>query len=127
MKGTGKSHPYFAMNAWRRMCGMKEDIPTPTLTTYEDSDKNWSETFIKLMKNRMKMGAFRYGVMKTPGRPKYDTISSIRKRLNNYEKSGNQENLVDIANICMTEFAENWHPKAHFASVDDGEHAQIKK
>ncbi len=39
-----------------------------------------------------------------------------------YIETGNDELLVDVANLCMKEFAVGNHPKKHFNSVDDGEH-----
>jgi len=86
-------------------------------------EKNWNHQFIKYMKNRMILGFFRYGAMdKKTGL--YDNIGSIEKRILKFKEDGNDEHLVDIANICMCEFVNGVHPKKHFKSIDDGEHAK---
>ena len=73
------------------------------------------------------MAAFRYGKLKTPGKARYDRITSIRQRLDLYDETGNQEHLVDIANLCMLEFEEPNHSKAHWEATDDKIHAQTLK
>lgn len=87
----------------------------------------WSPEFEGLMRNRMIMGAFRYGLLGDSKKPKYDRVSSAIKRLKEYQKSGNTESLVDAANICLLEFSEGNHPLKHFNSVDDGEHTPVLK
>ena len=67
------------------------------------------------------MGAFRYAPISNNS-TKFNRVQSIKKRIDLYEKTGNMELLVDIANICMVEFIKKDHPLAHFDSVDDGEH-----
>ena len=86
----------------------------------------WSVEFETLMRNRLVLGAVRYGTIKHGQPSKYNRIGSMLKRVGLYEKTGNQEHLVDIANICLLEFCEPNHKKAHFASVDDGDHIQLK-
>lgn len=71
-------------------------------------------------------GALRYGRIHAEGKLQYDRIASIEKRLRLYKKSGNQEYLVDCANLCLLEFEEGTHPKKHFAAIDDGEHVERK-
>jgi hypothetical protein len=72
------------------------------------------------------MGGIRYGLLHEPGKPKYDRIQSAIKRLEKYRQTGNLENLVDIANMCLLEFEEGEHPNRHFKSIDDGEHTGVK-
>jgi hypothetical protein len=86
----------------------------------------WCEEFVILMRNRMVMGAFRYGRLKAPGKPQFDRLSSILERLKLYEETGNLEILVDVANLCLLEFVEGEHPKRHWKAVDDGTHAERK-
>lgn len=88
--------------------------------------ENWCNQFIKLMQNRMIFGFFRYGSMKSKT-GKYDNIGSIKKRIAKYELTGNDEILVDCANLCMCEFVNGVHPDKHFKSVDDGEHTEVLK
>ena len=87
----------------------------------------WSLTFETLMRNRLIMGAFRYGTLHSNKKPKYDRLESIIKRVTIYKETGNLELLVDIANMCLLEFEEGHHPNKHFHSIDDGQHAELTK
>jgi hypothetical protein len=60
------------------------------------------------------MGALRYGRLHAPGKPHYNRIAGARKRLHQYEASGNLECLVDLANMALLEFEEGTHPKRHW-------------
>ncbi len=82
----------------------------------------WSSEFERLMRNRLIMGALRYGRFGSEEKAQYDCISSCISRLKKYQATGNREHLVDAANLCLVEFIEGRHPHAHFASIDDGEH-----
>lgn len=87
---------------------------------------NWSSKFERLMRNRLVMGYFRYGPLNKQVQGQYNNIQSIMDRANLYKRTGNDEILVDIANIAMVEFKNGLHPKKHFKSVDDGIHTQQK-
>lgn len=82
----------------------------------------WSEEFEQHMRSRLLMGAFRYGKMAAKGKPSYKRLGSIEIRLKLYEKSGNQEHLVDAANLLMLEFVEPSIDGAHFFSQAEAEH-----
>lgn len=82
----------------------------------------WSEDFERLMRNRLIIGAIRYGLLNDSHKPKWDRISSINKRIDLYSETGNDEYLVDVANLCLLEFEEGIHPNKHLKSVDDGHH-----
>jgi len=82
----------------------------------------WSGEFEQLMRNRLIMGAFRYGPLKRQKKGAFDIIPSIHARLQMYVDTGNLEHLVDCANLCLVEFEKGTHPKKHFASIDDGHH-----
>lgn len=86
----------------------------------------WSDKFETLMRNRLIMGAIRYGKLGEPGKPNYDRIESIIKRSKKFKETGNTEFLVDIANLALVEFVAGKHPKKHFKAIDDGEHVNIK-
>ena len=86
----------------------------------------WNYGFEQLQRNRLVMGAFRYGRLSIPGKPVYDRISAAVHRLEEYKMTGNDELLVDVANFMMLEFVEGKHPLKHFASVDDGRHVNEK-
>lgn len=93
--------------------------PAPPLD--EIYKMQWSRQFENAMRNRMAMGYFRYGALPAQvGRHNYDNVGSIKKRLALYEADKNREHLVDIANLCLVEFAV--HPELPFVAADDGEH-----
>ena len=75
--------------------------------------------FIRLCQNRMTMGAFRYGDMHGQKNGVYDNVASMIARLQLYQKGGNLEHLVDVANMCMIEFTNPGHPDVHFEAGDD--------
>lgn len=117
---------YFLTNLWRWKCGLPEVAlgkPEP-INLDELKRSEWSRQFENLMRNRLIMGAIRYGKLHAPGKPKYDRVESIIKRLKQYQESGNKEHLVDVANLCMLEFEECHHPNAYFQAADDGEHVK---
>jgi hypothetical protein len=90
-------------------------------------ETQWDRNFEQFMRNRLAMGYFRYGSLKSPARKRarYDHIRSAIQRLERYLETGNQEHLVDAANLCMVEFMiPTCHPKPFFRSVDDGVHTQ---
>ena len=75
------------------------------------------------MRNRLIIGALRYGVLHSP-RAKYDHIGDCIRRLKLYQKDRNKEHLVDVANLCLCEFEAG---DGHFTSVDDGVHVEALK
>lgn len=113
---------FFFKNLWLWKCGKSEKQPMKKINFESLKKSEWCKEFETLMRNRLLMGAFRYGEMNSPNKPKYDRINSIIKRLELYQKNGNDEHLVDVANIAMMEFIEGDHPKKHFKSIDDGIH-----
>ncbi len=85
----------------------------------------WSPEFEQLMRNRLIMGAMRYGTMKRNRGKPYDRTGDAVRRIKRYQESGNDEDLVDAANLLLLEFECGTHPNKHFASVDDGEHCKL--
>jgi len=116
----------FLRNLWRWKCGLPDEEPKKVISYDELKKSEWSDEFEQLMRNRLMMGALRYGLIKAPGKPRYNRVDSIRKRLFDYQYTGNKELLVDCANLCLLEFVECYHPDQHFNAIDDGEHVQIK-
>ena len=92
----------------------------PSLADLRKSE--WSPEFEKFMRNRLIIGYFRYGPFELQNRSTEQVMAAILKRARAYKRTGNDELLVDIANLSMKEFAVGDHPKKHFDSVDDGEH-----
>lgn len=82
----------------------------------------WSPEFERLMRNRLIMGAMRYGHFGSQGKGLYDCIAEIIRRAKLYDATGNDELLVDIANLAMVEYVEGCHPLKHFAAQDDAQH-----
>lgn len=101
-----------------RSAGLIEK-PKPKFTLKQLEQIQWSDLFEKYMRNRLMMGGLRYGVFGQKGKPKYNSIESIKRRIEQYEKTGNTEFLVDVANLCMVEFVEGVHPNKHFHAADD--------
>ena len=81
----------------------------------------WSAEFEGHMRRRLIVGALRYGTQKQQARKQIDRIGSLRKRLNDYETTGNQEHLVDFAAIAMAEYIGPMHPNAHWTPSDDAD------
>ena len=80
------------------------------------------------MRNRLVMGALRYGLLGDINKPQYDRIPSLLKRISEFQQTGNDEILVDIANIALLEFEEGAHPKKHWTPIDDDRlHTSIKE
>lgn len=81
----------------------------------------WSYRFEELQKKAMLMSYYKYGpVVKnhTKDNNHMDAVANLKKRLELYEKTGNTEFLVDVANFAMIEFMNPQHPKAHFKGTD---------
>ena len=118
---------FYLNNLWRWKCGLPENEPGKPITFDELQQTEWSVEFEKYMRNRLIMGALRYGKINDPNKPQYDRVSSMIKRLNKFNETGNKEFLVDVANLCLLEFVECKHPNANFNSIDDGEHVTVLK
>lgn len=85
-------------------CNANITDPEKTLESLRQSE--WSPEFEKLMRNRLVMGALRYGLLHAEGKPQYDRVQAILDRALMYEKTMNKEFLVDIANLSLLEFEE---------------------
>jgi len=82
--------------------------------------QEYSERFDDLRRCAVQVSYHKYGPAKNnfhEGR--VDAVASLRKKLLAYEKTGNTEYLVDVANYAMFEFMYPAHPKAHFKATDD--------
>lgn len=79
----------------------------------------FSEQFVKYMKNRMEISFYKYGKLADAYPHKVDAIGSMQERMRKYAETGNTEWLVDAANFLMIEFMHPRHPTAHFEGTDD--------
>lgn len=84
--------------------------------------REYSNEFDELRKNRMVVSYYKYGpIRKNYGEGLVDAIQSLEKRLMKYKETGNTEYLLDIANFAMIEFMFPQHPNAHFKQTDSDE------
>lgn len=81
----------------------------------------FSEPFVKGMKDRMAVSYFKYGKVADAYPHKVNAIESLHKRLDRYLETGNTEWLMDVANFAMIEFMHPAHPEAHFRATDSNE------
>ena len=120
---------HFINNLWRWKCGLPEIerkiYKTGRIKLEELEKSEWSDEFELLMRNRLLFGAFRYGLFKN-AEPNIELIKDVIRRIKEYIKTGNQEFLVDAANLCMCEFITPSVSNAHFLSIDDGKHYNKK-
>ena len=79
-----------------------------------------SSEFFTLMRNRLIMGSIRYGPLGHPDKPQFDRHRAISDRLKKWKATGNDELLVDIANLALVEYIEGNHKNKHFESQDGG-------
>ena len=100
--------------------------PLPGYTIEDLYRTQWSSEFERYMRNRLVIGALRYGGLGLGNKRQFDRIGSIRRRLDAYEKTGNLEMLVDSANLALVEYVEGDHPLRHWNTDDTGEHVQSR-
>lgn len=75
----------------------------------------WVPEFEQLMRNRLIMGAFRYGLIEKQDWTKHDLIAYTKNRISEYEKTDNLEMLVDAANLLLLEFRKYRNSKPFIA------------
>ena len=81
----------------------------------------FSEPFAQGMADRMAVSFAKYGAVKDAYPHRVDAIKSLKARLERYERDGNTEWLMDVANFAMIEFMHPKHPEAHFRPTDSKE------
>ena len=91
-----------------------------------DFDKEYSEKFDELRKNRVRTSYHKYGpAAQNFGQGYVQAIPCLERCLEKYKETGNTEYLCDLANYAMFEFMYTQHPKGHFRATDSGESAGI--
>lgn len=98
-------------------------VPLVSLSELEKTE--WCKEFEVLMRNRLLLGALRYGRMRNKEKGNYSCIRYIINKLEMYCETGNTECLVDVANLALVEFVHSRHPNKHFAAQDDTTHAEV--
>lgn len=100
--------------------------PSPPAPSYDELRRTeWSPRFEALVRNRLVLGALRYGSRNAKMVRPYDTVGSMIRRLESFRATGNAEALVDVAALCLLTFESEAHPAFHFEAVDDGEHVEV--
>lgn len=94
---------------------MKIEIP-PNVPASE-----FSKNFAQGMADRMSVSFCKYGAVADAYPHRVDAIASLKARLERYERDGNTEWLMDVANFAMIEFMRPRHPEAHFRATDSKE------
>lgn len=102
------------------------DIPKKVLKLSDLEKSEWVPEFETLMRNRMIMGALRYGLLANKKQSNYNYIEYLERKIVIYKQTGNTECLVDIANICQIAFLYDNHPNKHFQAEDDKHHCNTK-
>ena len=65
-------------------------------------NREYSEQFDKLRKNRVEMSFYKYGpARKNFGEGRVDAVKTLELCLEAFKKDGNTEHMVDIANYAM--------------------------
>mgnify|MGYP001300156399 FL=1 len=86
-------------------------------------DKEYSEKFDKLRKNRVEVSFYKYGAARDNfGGGRVDAIGSLELCLEKFKKTHNTEYLLDVANYAMFRYM---YPMSgeYFKATDSGEGA----
>lgn len=96
------------------------DLPIVALRQNSPSTE-FSERFLQGMLDRMAVSYYKYGPVAEGFPKRVDAIGTLRAKLLDYERTGNTEWLMDVANYAMIEFMHPRHPDAHFRPTDSKE------
>ena len=83
--------------------------------------RDYSREFDELRKNRMIVSHYKYGWCSQTYPELAQAYKCIRERLDLYEKTGNREYLVDVANFAMIEYCYPAIKGAYFKATDSRE------
>lgn len=92
-----------------------------TVEVLDQAETEVSGKFLRYMARRMMTSMFKYGKVADAYPAKVNALRSLHQRLDRYERDGNTEWLVDVANFAMIEFMHPNHPLAHFEPTDSAE------
>lgn len=85
-------------------------IEVPDSIELKNHKKQIFKMFAQTMINRLFVGEVRYG----PAEKKQKYFSRLKKEVKVYQKTGNAEQLLNIANYCVLEWIAPEHPNHHF-------------
>lgn len=115
-------------NLWRRAAGLPAKYrDDATSTYYQTLASERCLLFERMRADRKVIGFERYGKLGYHEKPVWDRVARIKELICEYERTGNMETLVDIANLSELEFSESVNPNAHFNAKDDKEHTHVKR
>jgi hypothetical protein len=113
--------------------GLTVSSQRPALSELRQTE--WSPEVESLMRNRLLIGAYRYGTLaekkaKAETGARFGLVQDAITRLEKYLNDGNGEHLIDAMNLTLLEFEIQRHleskkssfknPKWHFQAGDDG-------
>lgn len=78
----------------------------------------FSAFFLQGMVNRVGTSLHRYGKAADNFPEKVDALASAQRRIDEYQRTGNSEFLIDAANFIMFEFMFPSTLHAHFEATD---------
>ena len=88
--------------------------------------QEYSDRFDELRKNRVAVSYHKYGSAKKNFKTgNVQAIPTMSLCIEEYNRTGNTEYLLDAANYLMFEFMYPQHEKAHFRATDSRESAGI--
>ncbi|MCK5608268.1 hypothetical protein KAR91_40680 [Candidatus Pacearchaeota archaeon] len=117
-------HEYIRQHIYKNK-GLLPSLPQLSIDELKESE--WCGEFENLMRNRLIMGAFRYGLIKDNKKSKHlDRIKYIETKLMRYKTTNNLECLVDMANLSMLEFID-MKDVYEFKSMDNTKEHQGEK
>lgn len=89
-----------------------------------EANKEYSLEFDEKRKKAMWMSFYKYGPLAINyGQNLVSAIGNIELCLANYHKTGNTENLINLANYAMVEYMYPSLPNAHYRATDSHESA----
>ena len=90
-------------------------LEVPDTIELKNHKKQIFKMFAQTMLNRLFVGEFRYG----PAARRQYYFTRLKKEIVAYEKTGNAEHLLNVANYCVLEWITPEHSKHHFNPTVD--------
>lgn len=87
-----------------------EDFEKAVKNSLTDSNRIRFNEYIPLMKNRLLIGACRYGLINDPDKPKWDRLERYHLEVSIFDATGNLEHVIDALNMLLLEWEEGTLP-----------------